>query len=261
MKNMILLILLSGFVASFAGNSSLQTLHDRVFKISSGKDLVISTETGDIIVTAWDKEEVHVKIVGNSTAREKLVFKFNSNSNKVEVIGKREGSGWSWFSNVKVKYEVMVPSSFNVKIATAGGDIKLGGINGELLLKTSGGDIWTDRCSGKLDLKTSGGDLNIFTSNTEVQAKTSGGDIKLEYTGANKGIELKTSGGDIDIRVPYGFSATIDATTSGGDVSCDHQLSNKAKSSKNKLKADMNGGGSSLVARTSGGDIDIRVLK
>ncbi|MBS4034840.1 MAG: DUF4097 family beta strand repeat protein [Ignavibacterium sp.] len=269
MKSFVFTIIFLSFINSFIiaeiitpGNLSLETLHHRSFKISSGKDLILKTESGDVTITPWAKEEVEVKILGNERARERMRFSFNANNNKVEVTGKRDGSGWSWFSSMNLKYEILVPSSFNVEVSTAGGDIKIGGVNGNILLNTSGGDIWVDRCTGTVDTKTSGGDINIFTSNSPVNARTSGGDIDLEYSGSNKGIELKTSGGDIDIKVSIDIKASVELSTSGGEVnSKEITLSNNSRMSRSKIIGDINGGGEKLIARTSGGDIEIKKLK
>lgn len=240
---------------------STETIHNRTFKISPGKELILSTESGDVIITPWDKSEVEVKVIGNERARERMQFSFLANDDKVEVKGKRDGSGWSWFSNMNLKYEIMVPSSFNINVSTSGGDIKVGGVSGNILLNTSGGDIWADRCTGSIDAKTSGGDINIYTSNTPVNARTSGGDIEFEYSGVNKGIELKTSGGDIDMKVSPDIKATVELSTSGGSVSNSGiTINNATKMSRTKIVGEINGGGEKLVARTSGGDVELKKL-
>lgn len=241
---------------------STETLHQRTFKISSGKDLLIDTETGNVTITPWEKDEVEVKIIGNDRARERMQFSFNATENKVEVKGKRDGSGWSWFSNLELNYEIKVPESFNLEIYTAGGDIKAGGIKGTIRLKTSGGNIWTDRCIGTIDVRTSGGNINIYSSNSLINAKTSGGNIELEYSGQNKGIDLNTSGGDITIKVSPDIKAVVELSTSGGHVSnAGITISNATKMSRTKIQGEINGGGEKIVARTSGGNVIIKNLK
>lgn len=259
---MIFLLIVSALAAEFKPSvPGAETLHHKTFKISSGKDLILNTESGDIVVTPWDNEEVEVKIVGNEIAKERMKFSFNENDNKIEITGKREGSGWSWFSSMKLKYEIKVPTTFNIKISTAGGDIKAGGIKGKITLNTSGGDIWADRCTGSIEANTSGGDINIYTANTSVYANTSGGDIELEYSGVNKGIELKTSGGDIDIKVTPDIKANVELSTSGGDVSNKGvTINNASKMSRTKIVGEINGGGEKLIARTSGGDVKLKRL-
>ncbi|HSL90513.1 MAG TPA: DUF4097 family beta strand repeat-containing protein [Ignavibacteriaceae bacterium] len=269
MKSLLFTIIFLTFISSFltaeiipSANLSLETLHHRTFKIPSGKDLILKTESGDVTITPWDKEEVEVKILGNERARERMMFSFSANDNKVEVTGKRDGSGWSWFSSMNLKYEIFVPASFNIEVSTAGGDIKIGGLNGIVLLNTSGGDIWVDGCTGTIDTKTSGGDINVFTSNSPVNARTSGGDINFEYSGTNKGIDLKTSGGDIDIKVLPDVKASVELSTSGGEISIEEiDIIDASKMSRNKVIANINGRGEKLIARTSGGDIRIKKLK
>lgn len=240
---------------------STETLHYKTFKINSGKDLILTTESGDVLITPWEKNEVEVKIIGNERARERMRFTFQANDNKIEINGKRDGSGWSWFSGMKLEYEIMVPTSFNINISTSGGDIKVGGVNGTVLLNTSGGDIWADRCTGSVEAKTSGGDINIYTSNSPVYARTSGGDIELEYSGDNKGIELKTSGGDIYLKVSPTIKANAELSTSGGSVSNSGvTISNASKMSRTKIIGEINGGGEKLIARTSGGDVELKKL-
>ncbi|MCJ7554714.1 MAG: DUF4097 domain-containing protein [Ignavibacteriaceae bacterium] len=246
---------------NLSGSSTLETLHYRTFKISAGNALILETESGDVTITSWEKNEVEVKVLGNERARERMTFSFNANDNKVEVKGKRDGSGWSWFSNLELKYEIKVPASFSLEVFTSGGDIKVGEVNGIIQLKTSGGDIWADRCTGSINTRTSGGDINIYTSNSPVDARTSGGDIELEYSGQNKGIELNTSGGDITVKVSADIKASVEMSTSGGHVSNSGiNISDAKKMSRTKILGEINGGGEKLIARTSGGDVELKRL-
>jgi len=233
-----------------------KVIQEKTFQIATGKKLNVSTEAGDIIITVWDKSEVYIKVTGNDNAAEKYDYSFNATSDEVTVTAEKKG-GWSWFSNINLRFEIKVPENFNINANTSGGDIKVGGVDGSIYLKTSGGDIWGDRFEGNFYAHTSGGDINLFCSNAKIEANTSGGDIELEYTGNNQGIELKTSGGDIDVRVPADFNAKAELKTSGGDVDCNLVLNNVTKLSETKIDANMNKGGKPLIAVTSGGDISV----
>ena len=239
-------------------DDDLELIKEKSFDISEGKNLIVDVPGGDVTVTYWNKGSVEVKIFGNEKAYDNMEFDVNGDSEAVEVIGNKKSSVSSWFSNIKVKVEIKVPSKFNVDINTSGGDIKCGGIEGMLMLNTSGGDIWTDKCSGNISVSTSGGDVFLFCTDASIEAETSGGDIELEYSGENMGIDLSTSGGDIEIKLPSDLTASIDLSTSGGDVSCSLTLSNITKSYETSLVGDMNGGGQEIVAHTSGGDITVR---
>lgn len=276
-------------------NSDLETIHEKTFSIQPGKDLKVETSSGDVQVTSWDKPQVYIKVLGNEKAKEKVDFKFNNDENEVSVIAKREGSFFNWFSSgIKIRFEIKVPSEFNSRISTSGGDIMLGDIRGNNWLRTSGGDVWVKNTDGVLKISTSGGEINLNSnsgelnvstsggdikardfkgdisastsggdiylkgSDSKIYAETSGGDITLDYTGENKGINLETSGGDIQIKLPADFNASASMHTSGGDIECDLTANNAKKISSSRFEADLNNGGARLSARTSGGDITVR---
>ncbi len=259
-KYLLLSIFLIGLISNVSNalnkKDDTRLIREKSFPIASGKNLVVSTNSGDVEITRWDKDEVYVKVWGNKNAEEKFRYDFEANNDQVKIKAERK-SGWSWFSNIKLKFEIKVPSSFNLNINTAGGDVKIGGVKGDIVLVTSGGDIWGDRFEGNFSATTSGGDINLYCGNSKIKATTSGGDIDLDYTGLNKGIELTTSGGDISIKVPQNFDANVDLATSGGDVECNLPLNNVKKLSDTKIIGEINKGGELIRAHTSGSDITV----
>jgi len=275
-------------------DENLKVLHEKTFNISEGKLLKLDAASGDVIVRTWDKPQVYVKILGNSKAERKVDFSFNATDEYVEIIADHPHSFFNWFGNgIRMKFEITVPSTFNTKIKSSGGDIKLAGItgdqrmktsggdvsvmdiNGNLTISTSGGDVTTTNTKGTTDLSTSGGDvkstdfegdLRASTSggdiilrgqDSKVYAHTSGGDVTLNYKGKNKGIDIGTSGGSITLRLPDDFNASAKLSTSGGSISCNLKTTNISKITSSKFEADINNGGNRLVARTSGGDIEV----
>jgi hypothetical protein len=278
-------------------DKDLKTLHEKTFPISPGKELKLDVSMGDIMISGWNKNEVYIRVLGNEKAKDKIEFEFNANENLVEVIAKKEGSVFNWFSNgIALRFEIKVPDRFNNKVHTSGGDIKISEVTGTNTFKTSGGDVWVRKTEGELEVSTSGGDINLDENkgnisastsggdmtaksfngdlyastsggdiklkgtNSKVEAETSGGDIFLEYWGENKGIELSTSGGDINIKVPSDFNANIKLASSGGDVSTEIGVNNVKKVSSQKLEGELNKGGSPLNATTSGGDVVVSKL-
>ena len=275
-------------------DESLKVLHEKTFNISPGKLLKLDAASGDVIVNTWDKPQVYVKILGNSKAERKVDFSFDATDEYVEVIADHPHSFFNWFGNgIRMKFEITVPNSFNTKIKSSGGDIKIAGItgnqwmktsggdvlvrdvNGNLTISTSGGDVTTTNTKGMTDLSTSGGDvtstdfegdLRASTSggdiilrgkDSKIYAHTSGGDVTLNYKGENKGIDIGTSGGSIQLRLPADFNASAKLSTSGGSITCTLKTTNISKITSSKFEADLNNGGNRLVARTSGGDIEV----
>lgn len=256
-KFVVLIVFISLFSIVGQNKKDLQLLEHKNFRTQFGKQLKVSAESGDVEITPWYNNEVMVNIYGNENAKEKMKFVFDSDNNSITIKGERKNK-WGFFSNIKLRYEIKVPEKFNLDISTAGGDIKVGGVIGNINLKTSGGDIRTDRITGNLRANTSGGDIKIFSNDASIDARTSGGDITLEYFGENRGIELRTSGGDIEIKLPSDFNASVELATSGGDVDCDFKLNRVEKFIRTKIIGELNNGGQKLIAKTSGGDIEVK---
>jgi hypothetical protein len=278
---------------SYSDDQNLQVLQEKTFQINQGKTLKLDASSGNIEISTWDKNEVYIKISGNTRAKEKTEFTFHNDENKVDVTAKTKSSFFGWNNGIKLKFEIKVPKNFNPESYTSGGNIKLEGLNGNPNLKTSGGnvyvrnssgnirtntsggEIWVDNVSGNMkfatsggnisannfngdfDAHTSGGNIKLAGNDSKIYAETSGGDIRLDYKGQNKGIELSTSGGDIEISLPSDFNAAAKLSSSGGRISCDFKGNNAVKISSSKFEADINNGGNPLYAKTSGGNIEV----
>lgn len=272
----------------------LNLLKEKSFKVNSGQLLNVRTDVGDVIVKTWNKDEVLVKIYGDSDAERRMEFSFNQDENGILVIGEKEGGRlFSWFSNIELKFDIMVPMKFDLKIRSSGGDLVAKNIEGKSHLMTSGGDIYTKNFTGDFEAETSGGDISLFnltgnaevstsggdievsaengnisantsggdirmeSSNGEVYAKTSGGDIFLNYSGVNMGINLLTSGGDIDVKLPSNIDADVEIKSSGGDLVNNFSQNRMSKVTKSQLIGQFNNGGNMIICKTSGGDISV----
>lgn len=275
-------------------DEKLKVIHDKTFSISPGNDFKLDASSGDILISSWNKNEVHVKILGNDKAKEKVEFNFNESSDMIEVEAKYDWSLFMFVKGVKLRFEIKVPNEFNIDAVTSGGDIKLQNVKGKVITKTSGGDISVtdlngkievstsggdiscsnilgdvnlstsggdikaNKFSGTLEVSTSGGDIQLIGSDSKISGTTSGGDISLDYSGQNQGIELNTSGGDISVKLPKDFNASANISTLGGDLKIDFTGNNAVKISSSKFEADINNGGNSLILKTSGGDIVVK---
>ena len=218
----------------------------------------------------------------------------------VDVKGRnKHGHGWFGFgnNNVDVHYIISVPQEYNLDMSTSGGNVSISTVKGSVRggtsggnidimkvegpvdMRTSGGNVRAEQISGKLNMETSGGEIhvaavagdvdvstsggNIALSDVDgkVRAETSGGDVHVRLKGANKGMYVETSGGNIELAMAKNSNASIDASTSGGDVTCDLPITMSGKISESRMKGTINGGGATVHARTSGGDIRIVALE
>ena len=264
---------------------------EKTFDVKKGGDLVMEKIRGDVYLTTWDKNTVKIheirKMDVYTEAEAKAVLKetdviYRQTGNKITVGGEE-----SYRSYMSSKFEITVPSEFNVEIGTSGGDISVldlkgnvglntsGGdidlvrIDGPVLAKTSGGDITVKESKQQVTIKTSGGDIEIYDVQGEVDARTSGGDISIKNNKAK--VIAKTSGGDIEL---LNIGAEVDASTSGGDIVVDGTNGKlsvatsggdiELKNIKDVIEASTSGGDieaasvmNGIYAKTSGGDIEL----
>jgi DUF4097 and DUF4098 domain-containing protein YvlB len=275
-----------------------QKRFEKKFQVSPRGTLTLGTDAGTVKIIGTSSNEVSVvaDIRGREKDVENFEITAEQSGNNVDVQGKlRKGSSWFWNSvDIDVEYTVSVPHEYSVKMHTAGGNIgvsdlkgkvdgktsggnvSIGGAEGEIDLETSGGNVDAEKCTGALrmrtsggeitvraitgdvDLGTSGGDVKISDVEGKVRAETSGGSMFVKVKGPNKGVFAETSGGDIEIVVSKSVAATIDAATSGGSVHFDFPVTLSGQIDESRVRGTLNGGGNTIHAHTSGGDVRFR---
>ncbi|MBI4428615.1 MAG: DUF4097 family beta strand repeat protein, partial [Ignavibacteriales bacterium] len=240
-------------------------VRSKSFTVSKGGTLEVNASVGDIRISPWDKGEVHVEVDGiDEEDLDRLRMTQTGNSVRVSFRPR-------WGDYGDVRFEINVPSQFDVELktsggnieiagnmsgkingSTAGGDIKLkGDIGGTVDMSTSGGDVEVRNITGDGFLKTSGGDIRIGSVNGELEAGTSGGDIDVEKVG--KSLNAKTAGGDIRVG-DVGGEAKV--STAGGDIKMG-KVSGKASMSTAGGNIELKGASGTVSAKTAGGDIRI----
>lgn len=299
---------LAGFAAavlcscvSYAADKDIIT---QSFDVKPGGHLSMKVDRGTIHVTTSNSDKVDVKVVREarkaSESKAKEIYQMHKvditqAGDTVRIEAKNEGNFWnkSPFNNLQVEYTVSIPKKFDLDLHTAGGNIEISDVEGEVIAQTSGGNISLDSAKGNANLRTSGGNLHVGDVEGDVDAGTSGGSIDVERVKGTANVH--TSGGDIRVREAHG---TVSAHTSGGNVSAQlsdqpnskcalrtsggnvsvtladkvavdvnaHTSGGRIKSDfpgdfnkqKTKLVAQVNGGGPGLILETSGGNVDIR---
>jgi hypothetical protein len=143
------------------------------------------------------------------------------------------------------------------EIKTGGGDIVFTDSKGTLHGRTDGGTIEVHNFVGDTDVSTGGGEVTLERIDGAIAGETSGGSIAVSVSGvAIKKISLESSGGDIDLALPKSATADISAQTSGGRITTNLPLE-VTRADDEHLRGKLNGGGPSVLLRTSGGSISI----
>ena len=263
-------ILVTAFVAFFATSLALgrsEGVRSKSFTVSKGGTIEVSTSVGDIQISTWAKSEVYVTVEGlDEEDLEKVKMTQNGNVIRVSYRSRwNDGSG-------NVRFDINVPSQFNLDLNTSGGDLEVKGeisgridgstsggsiqlgnvVGGPVEVKTSGGDISTGKIEGDGSLKTAGGDIAVGSVNGSLSVNTSGGNIRVETV--TKSLEAKTAGGDIIIG-DVGGEARV--STSGGDVNVG-KVTGKATLSTAGGDIELKGASGKVSAKTSGGDVKLQ---
>lgn len=143
---------------------------------------------------------------------------------------------------------------------TSGGSINLADSDGKAVIKTSGGSIKVNKHKGDVSARTSGGSISVEDVTGQVQASTSGGSVNASLAKPSGECRLETSGGGVTVAVPGNAALDVDAKTSGGSVHSELAVATDSEKKRSALKGKLNGGGTPLVLRSSGGSIHLKKL-
>jgi serine/threonine-protein kinase len=243
----------------------------RTFVVEPGGRFSLEAELGNVEIATGDERQVHVKITRQTAAADREEadrlaalhrIEFTQNNGEVNVVAKldrelKHGKGRRRVSHIL--YRVTLPKQFNLKLATAGGNITLeDSLTGEVRVKTAGGHLKLANVKGPTSAETAGGKITIGDVEGPVDLRTSGGSIKAGklFGAAN----VRTSGGNIEVAHVEG---DITVATGGGNIT----LANITGS----VEGNTSGGGVNVTIskqpgkdcalKTSGGNIHIRLAK
>ncbi|MFZ0429710.1 MAG: DUF4097 family beta strand repeat-containing protein [Acidobacteriota bacterium] len=234
------------------------------FQVGTGGKLVVDVSSGDLDITTG-AGNVQIDVVGMSQS-ELPDLDIHQSGSTVYITYKNRGR-----QGRNIRFELNIPTDFNLDLATAGGDIKINGllngaitghtsggdisfhdVNGQVDLRTSGGDIQGGAVQGSVDLTTSGGDIELEAANGEVVVKTSGGDIKVGNVGQR--LEAKTAGGDIELG---NVGGAAEVKTAGGDIVVG-SVDGSADLATAGGDIDLKGASGAVDAKTAGGDLELK---
>lgn len=213
---------LSGLVVLFwlASSTAAAAEFSRELAAAPGGTLRVALERGSVDVLCHDSDAVRVEALVRGLGASSVHFDLAPDGRDVVLTG--DADEWlAWVrSGPTIRVRVWVPRLYAVDVRTAGGDVKVDGVGGELVVRTSAGSVEV----------------------AEVQAS----------------VDVETSGGGIAVAVPARAGAELDAVTEGGRVLVDHAIAARGVLDPGRLLGTINGGGPKLRLRASGGSILVR---
>ena len=217
-------------IAAPTGTANADDPVRRTFDATPGARLVVDTEFGAVDIQAQARDGIDVVV----ERPESLELEFEQSDGVVTIRGRRTGPRWRfWDWEKQPHFRISVPYQHDLELRTAGGDIAIDRLQGEVTARTSGGDVRVGEVDGPVRAttsggsvrigrahetvaRTSGGDIRIGNARGHVSATTSGGSIEAEAVAGD--VAAKTSGGSIRVR---GVNGAVQAKTSGGSISAE----------------------------------------
>jgi hypothetical protein len=253
---------------------------DETVAVSPGGTFFAQLDRGSIEVESHDANEVRLVARASGVSSERASFSVAKSGNDVHLDMLLDGVFAGLFGP-RVKVTARVPRDYSVDLDTRGGRVEVADIGGDCFVRTSGSRIEVSGADGDVAVRTSGGgvrvedvggDLTVATSGGKLEtsggsiavedvlgcvgAKSSGGKICVRF-GHDASGRLETSGGSIEVAYPRDTGLRVDARTSGGTVEIAESIRVDGRVDKQRVKAELDGGGGELELKTSGGSIRI----
>jgi hypothetical protein len=230
-----------------AGPASAEFSFERRFPLPAGAGFTLTVEGGLVHVIGDETTTGRIAISSRDTDYPRyyrLDVETRGDMTRINVM-RRHGwmeslTGWLWPRMRSATYTVHVPPATPVYVRTSGGRVRVENIAGPLRAYSSGGSMVITGAGGRVDARTSGGQVNVAFA----RGNAAGG-------------ELSTSGGNVTATVDPSVRLSIDAATSGGVVVNELPVTTRSAISRQYLRGDLNGGGSLLRLRSSGGRVRI----
>jgi len=173
-------------------------------------EVVIGNVAGEVQVTGWDRNEVHVK-ADLSEGVERLDFKTSGARTTIEVVLPR-GHNYQGSTDLVIQ----VPRNSSLVINTVSADQTIKDVRGTQRLQAVSGTIQTELWNEDMEVKNVSGEVMVNGHNGKgvLRATSVSGALRLEDIGPE--MELNTVTGDMRVRVAELSKARI--RTTNGDL-------------------------------------------
>ena len=203
------------------------TLEDIVqtFPVTAGGRLTIDTDCGGIDVQSTADDTVSLRIQraaeikANRWAAEilkNLDVQITHEGPDVKIEAKFTGGAKRWQkrqNEFDVQFDILVPQQYNLDLKTAGDDISVANITGDVNAETFRAGLRLQDITGRIDATTSVGNIDLKAFSGDAVLQTTGGDIALaDGTGD---VKAKASGGNLQVTQVTGI---VNGATSGGGI-------------------------------------------
>lgn len=137
-----------------------------------------------------------------------------------------------------------------ISLTTSGGNVRLNNIKGNVKTSTSGGNISANAVEGAIAAHTSGGNVDMNSVSGSLETATSGGSMNVQVAKLGDYVRVSNSGGNINLQLPK--DKGMDLHIEGDKIKVGTLNNFSGNTEDNKIDGKLNGGGVSVVVKTSG---------
>ena len=181
------------------------TTTDTLLRVGPGMTLMLSSLSGDINVTAWDRNEVRVQ--AEHDRGDRLIA-------EVRDAKVRLGMSSPESPTAEVEWTLTVPAWLPLELSGVECEIMVSGMRSSVRAQNMRGDISVDACQGPLEANSVEGEVHVSNSRGTVTAGSINSIVRIVR--ATGPVDAQTINGDIQlVKVE---SANVDASTVNGRV-------------------------------------------
>jgi hypothetical protein len=220
-------------------------IRDVNMKVPQQRLFVDGRDNGGVYFYGWDKNEVLVRALIQTTADTRKEAEALAKDIKISTDGDRilaDGPANRRYSHWSVSYEVWVPRKTNLDADTHNGGISVEGVEGRMELRAVNGGI---------TLREVGGDVRAETTNGGVSALLNG------TTWKGEGLDLQTTNGGVALEIPKGYNARLETGTVNGGMNIDFPITVQGMIGR-RITTTLGSGGPRVRATTTNGGVRIR---
>ena len=186
-------------------DSEYESRIDSTFAFDKRGTVVLAVGTGEIIVTAWNRDQVRVR-----ARSERSTVRLDATATRVSLDISRTRGG-------DTRFEVTVPIGARVSARATSGDISISGTKGSVDATTNNGDIIVEDVAERVDLRSMNGDIMARTVSGNIEVNTLSGEVVL--TDISGEVDATSVSGDLDLRNV--LARFVRARSTSGDITYD----------------------------------------
>lgn len=222
---------------------------DETYVVEDGATLSLENVNGDVVIEAWDQDEVRVQALrkaGNADALERVQVLISADTDRIHIETKLGSSGKFWNrgdSKGSVDYTIKVPAHLNLdEVSSVNGPVVIEGVHGNVKASTVNGELKAHGLRGDADLETVNGSV----------------EARFEQMAEGQRVTADSVNGAVRIYLPDDAGVSVTAESVNGSLQNDFGLKvTKGRWVGADMEGDIGDGGATLKAETVNGSVRI----